>query len=84
MRASTIDDAEVMKQWPEFAVLKEAFKIANPDWRPIIPEWGELNEQVLGIGLSEAITGRKGLQQALDDMVPKATAIMKRAGYIRA
>jgi len=84
MRSSTIDDPEVMKQWPEFAVLKEAFKIANPDWRPIIPEWGELNEQVLGIGLSDAITGKQGLQQALDGMVPKATAIMKRAGYIKA
>ena len=62
----------MQKQWPEFSVLKDAFKIANPDWRPIIPEWGELNEQVLGVGLSEAITGKKGLQQALDEMVPKA------------
>lgn len=83
-RWSTVRDAEARARFPEYAVLEEALKIANPDWRPIIPEWGELNEQVLGVALSEVITGRKAPKAALDEVVPKARAIMERGGYYKA
>jgi len=83
-RWSTVRDAEARARFPEYAVLEEALKIANPDWRPIIPEWGELNEQVLGVALSEVVTGRKAPKAALDEVVPRARQIMERAGYYRA
>jgi multiple sugar transport system substrate-binding protein len=82
-RWSTLDDPEAKKKFPEFVVLKEALKIANPDWRPIIPEWDELNQRVLGIALSDVITGKQGARQALTAAAPKAEEIMRRGGYYR-
>ena len=34
--------------------------------------------------MSEALTGKKAPQEALNGMVPKVTDIMKRGGYIKA
>ena len=84
IRNSTMDDAEIVKQYPEFVVFKEALKYSNPDWRPIIAEWDEINIQALGVAISEALTGKKTAEDALNGMVPKVTEIMKRGGYIKA
>jgi multiple sugar transport system substrate-binding protein len=82
-RWSTLEDPEAKKKYPEFAVLKDALKIANPHWRPIIPEWDELNQQVLGIALSDVITGKKAPKEALGAMVPRAEEIMRKGGYYK-
>ena len=83
-RWSTVDDAEVRGRYPEYAVLKDALKVANPDWRPIIPEWGEINEQVMGVAMSRVITGAISPKQALDEAAPKLREIMNRSGYYKA
>jgi multiple sugar transport system substrate-binding protein len=82
-RMSTINNADILKQFPDFAVLKDALKYVDPDWRPIIAEWDEINIQALGVGVSEALTGKKTPKQALDDLVPKITGIMQKGGYLK-
>ena len=74
-------DADLVRQYPEFIVFKEALKYSNPDWRPIIPVWDKINVQALGVGLSEALTGKKTAEQALNDLVPQVTTIMRESGY---
>jgi len=81
MRNSTMADAELVRQYPEFIVFKEALKYSNPDWRPIIPVWDKINVQALGVGISEALTGKKSAEDALNGLVPQVTAIMREAGY---
>jgi multiple sugar transport system substrate-binding protein len=81
MRNSTMADAELVRQYPEFITFKEALKYSNPDWRPIIPVWDKINVQALGVGISEALTGKKSAEDALNGMVPQVTAIMREAGY---
>ena len=81
MRNSTLRDADAVRKYPEFITFIEALKYSNPDWRPIIPVWDRINVQVLGVGLSEALTGKKSAEQALNDLVPQVTAIMREAGY---
>ena len=81
IRNSTLGDAELMRKYPEFVIFKEALKYSNPDWRPIIAVWDKINVQALGVGISEALTGKKTAQAALDDMVPQVTQIMREAGY---
>lgn len=81
IRNSTLGDAELMRKYPEFVIFKEALKYSNPDWRPIIAVWDKINVQALGVGISEALTGKKPAQAALDDMVPQVTQIMREAGY---
>lgn len=81
MRLSTLRDHDAVRKHPEFITFVEALKYANPDWRPIIAVWDRINVQALGVGLSEAITGKKTAEQALNDLVPQVTAIMRDAGY---
>jgi multiple sugar transport system substrate-binding protein len=81
MRNSTLRDADAVRKYPEFITFVEALKYSNPDWRPIIPVWDKINVQALGVGLSEALTGKKTAEQALNDLVPQVTAIMREAGY---
>ena len=81
MRNSTMGDADLVRQYPEFIVFKEALKYSNPDWRPIIAVWDKINVQALGVGISEALTGKKSAEDALNGMVPQVTAIMREAGY---
>ncbi|UCF91718.1 MAG: sugar ABC transporter substrate-binding protein [Desulfobacterales bacterium] len=80
-RLSTLRDSELRKVYPEFAVFEEQLQYANPDWRPIIPEWPEVEVQNIGIGLSEAITGKKTPQEAMQQYVEPVRKIMERAGY---
>lgn len=81
MRNSTLRDADAVRKYPEFITFVEALRYSNPDWRPIIAVWDKINVQALGVGLSEALTGKKTAEQALDDLVPQVTAIMREAGY---
>ncbi len=81
MRNSTLRDSDAVRKYPEFITFVEALKYSNPDWRPIIPVWDKINVQALGVGLSEALTGKKTAEQALNDLVPQVTAIMRESGY---
>ncbi len=81
MRNSTLSDVDMVRKYPEFITFKEALKHSNPDWRPIIPVWDKINVQALGVGISEALTGKKTAEAALNDMVPQVTQIMREAGY---
>jgi multiple sugar transport system substrate-binding protein len=81
MRNSTLGDVDIIRQNPEFIVFKEALKYSNPDWRPIIAVWDKINVQALGVGISEALTGKKTAEAALNDLVPQVTQIMREAGY---
>ena len=81
MRNSTMADAELVRQYPEFITFKEALKYSAPDWRPIIPVWDKINVQALGVGISEALTGKKSAEDALNGLVPQVNQIMREAGY---
>ena len=81
-RLSTLDNADVRKIYP-VDVYRECLKIANPDWRPIIAEWTEISEKVLGIGLSDVITGKAQIAPTMADAATKIRAILDRAGYYK-
>jgi multiple sugar transport system substrate-binding protein len=82
MRNSTLADAELVRQYPEFITFREALKYSNPDWRPIISVWDRINVQALGVGISEALTGRKTAEAALKDVVPVVEKIMRHEGLL--
>ena len=74
--------AELVRQYPEFITFREALKHSNPDWRPIISVWDRINVQALGVGISEALTGRKTAEAALKDVVPVVEKIMRHEGLL--
>ena len=82
MRLSTLDHADVKKVYP-VEIYKENLKISNPDWRPIINEWTEISEKVLGVHLSEIITGKAEIKPSMTEAAAKIKAICERAGYYK-
>ena len=80
-RFSTYRDPELQARFPHYEVFAEALQYADPDWRPIIPEWGELNAPNFGVAISEAVTGVQEPREALDNLVPRVREIMENAGY---
>ena len=83
-RNSTLTDQDMVRQYPEYITLRQQLEYSDPDWRPIIAEWDEINIQALGVAVSEALTGKKTAEEALNGVVPKITDIMKRGGYLKA
>ena len=81
VRISTLQNPEFVAKFPEYPVVAKQLDCADPDWRPLIPEWNELNIQVLGTALSEIITSDVDPQTAMDEANDKARAIMEREGY---
>jgi multiple sugar transport system substrate-binding protein len=82
-RFSTYRDADLNKRFPYYATFAEALRYADPDWRPIIAEWNELNAPIFGTALGEIVTGKKPAKAALDEIVPRVKAVMERGGYYR-
>lgn len=67
--------------YDEYPVIQEQLPCADPDWRPLIPEWNELNIDVLGQALTKVITTDDPIQPIMDEAAEKARAIMDREGY---
>ena len=80
-RNSTLRDVDAVRKYPEYITFVEALKYSNPDWRPIIPVWDKINVQALGVAISEALTGKKSAEDALNGAVPQVNDIMREAGY---
>ncbi|NKC17210.1 MAG: extracellular solute-binding protein [Gammaproteobacteria bacterium] len=70
-------------KFAEYPVILEQLPCADADWRPLIPEWNELNIDVLGQALTEVITTDKPIQPIMDAAAEKARAIMQREGYYK-
>ncbi|MFD2176675.1 extracellular solute-binding protein [Veronia pacifica] len=79
-RFSTHQDPDVVKKFPQMAIFGEALKDADPDWRPIIPPWGQINTE-LGTNLSKAMTGEISVEEALNKTNNTVKNIMKKEGY---
>jgi multiple sugar transport system substrate-binding protein len=80
-RLSTLKDPGMQKDYPEFAAVLENLKYANPDWRPLIPEWPEISMSHIGIALHEAITEKKTPEKAMADVIEPVKKIMEKGGY---
>lgn len=79
IRISTLENNA--DKFPDYAVTAEQLPCADPDWRPLIPEWNEINIDVLGQALSQVITTDDPIQPIMEEANEKLRAIMEREGY---
>ncbi len=83
-RQSVSKDAEYQKLYGGEHWIESTFedaKIARIDYRPFqLPEWVQIGD-ILGIAVQDAIAGKKGAKEALDEANQKITDLMKKAGY---
>lgn len=82
-RLSTLADADLVRQYPEYITLKEQLRYADPDWRPIIAPWDDINQGPLGAAIHQGLTGAKPAAQALNDIVPRVNTTMRGAGLLK-
>lgn len=83
-RWSTLENPDVAKKYAlEIPALRESLKISNPDWRPLIPEWDHISQQIIGQALPDVITGRKPAKQALDAIVKDAEDVVRQGGWLK-
>lgn len=80
-RTSVITDPEVQAKYPAFKQVAASLDYINPDWRPLIPEWSEVEQEYLGIACNQVITGMKSPEEAMDAIVEPVREIMRKAGY---
>lgn len=81
-RWATLEHPDVKKIYP-VDVYRECLEIANPDWRPIINEWTEISEKVLGLRLSEIITGKAPIKPTMETAAAEIKTVLTRAGYYK-
>ena len=81
-RLSTLRDPSMLRRFPQFALLREQLQYANPDWRPIIAQWDQINVEFLGRAIYAAITHKEESRDALLKVVPNVRGIMLKAGYL--
>lgn len=69
-------------KWPTELLdqVEASYEQANPHYFPYIPELSAFMERI-GTAASEAISGEKSVDQALDDLQAWAEERMERAGY---
>lgn len=83
-RVGTLDHADMAKKYPiEIPALRESLKICNPDWRPLIPEWDHISQQILGQALPAVIGGSKSAKAALDAVVKDAEDVVRKGGWLK-
>ena len=80
IRFSTHIDKDVNAKFPFMKTFGEALQHADPDWRPIIPPWGKINND-LGTTMSKILTENADIKQSLDALAARTKATMKEAGY---
>ena len=81
-RMSTLNDPDLQATHPEFKVMLEQLPHADPDWRPIIPEWGEIN-QTIGVAVNQVLTGEKEPMEAMEAITEPLETIVRKGGYLK-
>lgn len=84
VRTSTLHDTELQEIFPEYALLSKQLEYANPNWRPIIPEWAIINEQILGNLIHDAVAGTITAALALEQAEEKMKIMMKNSARHKA
>ena len=81
IRLSTLGAPELQERFPEYPVILEQLECANENWRPLIPEWGEVNAQIMGEQLGAYLNGTIDVETALANAKEQTTDVMAREGY---
>jgi len=80
-RYSIMADPHYQELFPEYKILADLVAKADPDWRPAIPQWPEIETQYFGVAVNEVLTGAKTPEEAMEHIVEPVRQILEEAGY---
>ena len=81
IRFSTL--MEVQAERAESGAVLSSLLCANIDWRPLIPEWNAIQNDILGPALIEVTRTDRPIQEIMDEANAELRAFMDNAGYYR-
>ena len=81
-RWSTLAEVDFKIRNPEQGILPFALRAANPDWRPLIPEWDEMSRDVIGQALPDVLAGKRTAREALTSTVSPLESLLRSGGWI--
>ncbi len=82
-RNSILMDPELQAKFPEYPVLVKQGKYADPNWRPVIAEYPEIETQYFGVAVNQVMTGDKTPEAAMQSVVEPIRKIMEEGGYYK-
>lgn len=78
-RMSILMDPELQAKFAEYEVLTR--QEPNPDWRPAIAEFPEIETQYFGVAVNQVMTGEKTPEEAMQGILEPIKKILQEAGY---
>jgi multiple sugar transport system substrate-binding protein len=80
-RKSTLSNQKLLAEIPYLDLLRKQLVMANPDWRPMISQWDDINNNYIGKAIPAALNGSQTAQVALNACAEQVNALMRKAGY---
>jgi len=78
-RMSILMDPELQAKFEEYEVLTR--QEPDPDWRPAIAEFPEIETQYFGVAVNQVMTGEKTPEEAMQSIMEPVKKILQEAGY---
>lgn len=79
-RWSTLSDPDFRAAHPQQSILPFALRAANPEWRPLIPEWDDTSQDLLGKSLPGLVFGGRPIEEGLANVAAAIDAKLLRTG----
>jgi multiple sugar transport system substrate-binding protein len=80
-RKSTLSNPKLLSEIPYLDLLRKQLVMANPDWRPMISQWDDINSNYIGKAIPAALGGSQTAKAALDTCAEQVNALMRKWGY---
>lgn len=78
-RMSILMDPELQAKFAEYEVLTR--QEPDPDWRPAIAEFPEIETQYFGVAVNQVMTGEKTPEEAMQSIMEPVKKILQEGGY---
>jgi multiple sugar transport system substrate-binding protein len=78
-RMSILMDPDLQAKFAEYAVIAQ--QEPNPDWRPAIAQFPEIETQYFGVAVNQVMTGEKTPEEAMEAIMEPVRKILEEAGY---
>jgi multiple sugar transport system substrate-binding protein len=73
-RWSTLSNPDFRASHPEQSILRFALRAANPQWRPLIPQWDRISRDVIGKALPAMVFGHRPVADGLTALAAAVNA----------
>ena len=80
-RKSTLVNPKLLAEIPYLDILRKQLVMANPDWRPMIPQWDIINIDYMGKAIPKALNNVQSSQEGLNECAMSVNDLMRQWGY---